>query len=164
MGDEYYNTIAPAYDELHEAEQLKKLEVIKPLLKINKDTKLLDVGCGSGISTNFECDATGIDPSDELLKIAEKKYPHIQFFQGNAEQLPFEDNSFDVVISLTAIQNFADIQKGISEIKRVGKKQFALSYLKQSNKAENIETEIKKQFPKAKRIEEEKDIIFVIKE
>lgn len=164
--DKYYDTIAPGYDELHELEQKKKLEIVKTELDINKETKLLDVGCGTGISCMFECDVTGIDPSEELLKIAEKKFPGVQFMQECAEELPFEDKSFDVVISLTAMQNFKDIARGISEIKRVGKKKFALSYLKKAEKADEIEKTINELFLKSKikRIEEEKDIIFIIKE
>lgn len=164
MPDLYYDTIAPGYDELHEQEQKKKLEIIKKELKITQKTKLLDVGCGSGISSDFDCDVTGIDPSEELLKIAEKKFPNVQFIQAYAETLPFEDNEFDIIISLTAIQNFNDIEKGLKEIKRVGKHRFALSYLKKSLKSKQIENIIKTLFPKAKKIEEEKDIIFIIKE
>jgi ubiquinone/menaquinone biosynthesis C-methylase UbiE len=162
--DKYYDSIAPAYDELHGAEQLKKLAIVKQHLTITPETKLLDVGCGTGIGCQFDCDVTGIDPSEELLKIAEKRLPQVQFFEGSAEQLPFEDRAFDVVISLTAIQNFSDIVKGIQEIKRVGKKQFALSFLKKSPKADEIEAILKKEFPKAQKIEEEKDIILIIKE
>ena len=47
-------------------------------------------------------------------------------------------------------------------MKRVGKKQFALSFLKKSEKAKEIENLIKEAFPKAKKIEEEKDVIFII--
>lgn len=166
--DAYYDTIAPAYDELHEAEQLKKLDIIKEELKkakinINTDTKLLDIGCGTGISSQFDCDVTGIDPSEELLKIAEKRLPAAQFFQQSAEALDFDDNEFDVVISLTAIQNFENLEKGLSEIKRVGKS-YAISYLKKSNKADEIDSLITKLFKglKIKKIEEDKDIIFII--
>ncbi|MEK6887223.1 MAG: class I SAM-dependent methyltransferase [Nanoarchaeota archaeon] len=162
--DKYYDTIAPAYDELHLEEQTKKLEIIKKEIKIDKETKLLDVGCGSGISSQFECDVTGVDPSEELIKLAEKRVPSAQFMVENAEQLPFEDKSFDVIISLTAIQNFNNIEKGLNEIKRVGKKQFALSFLKKSEKAEMIEDLIKDIFGKVKKIDEEKDVIFIIKE
>ncbi len=162
--DVYYNTIAQGYDRLHEQEQLRKLEIIKKELKITPQTKLLDVGCGTGISSWFDCIVTGIDPSEELLKIARKKHPKATFIQASAEKLPFPDHSFDVVISLTAIQNFSDIEKGIQEMKRVGKKQFAISYLKKSSKAEHIETIIKQLFLSTKRIEEDKDIIFIFKE
>ena len=164
MVDEYYNDIASGYDELHETEQLKKLAIIKEHLKITKDTKLLDVGCGTGISSQFDCDVTGVDPSEELLKIAERRLPVAQFLCESAEELPFEDHSFDVIVSLTAIQNFNDIEKGLSEIKRVGTKQFALSYLKKSVKANFIDETILKLFHgyKIQMIDEEKDVIFII--
>jgi len=162
--EDYYNLIADGYDELHKEEQEKKLEIIKKELEIKPETKLLDVGCGTGISSNFKCDVTGIDPSEELLKIACEKFPKSQFMKCNAESIPFADKSFDVVISLTSIQNFTDIEKGLSEIKRVGTNQFALSFLKKSEKTEKIEKLIKTNFPNAKRIDEEKDIIFINKQ
>ncbi len=162
--EEYYNYISDAYNELHELEQRKKLSIIKDKLKITKETKLLDVGCGTGVSTDFECDATGVDPSDELLNIAAKRFPQVQFIKAKAESLPFENNFFDIVVSLTAIQNFNDIEKGLNEIKRVGKKIFALSYLKKSEKAEMIEKLIASLFQKTERIEEEKDIIHIARE
>lgn len=159
---EYYDSIASGYDELHEEEQLRKLAIIKKELMINAKTKLLDVGCGTGISSGFDCNVVGVDPSSELLKIARKKHPGVTFIHASAEHLPFPDHSFDVVVSLTAVQNFNDIEKGLNEIKRVGKKQFALSYLKRSEKVKKIEKMIKKIFSSMKRIEEEKDIIFII--
>jgi len=162
--DEYYNEIAQGYDELHEFEQLQKVALIKEQLNIQPETTLLDVGCGTGISSQFDCDVTGIDPSEALLKKAKKKFPDKQFIAASAEELPFEDHSFDIVVSITAIQNFDDVEKGLQEIRRVGKKQFALSYLKRSFKAKSIEETITKLFPKNEKIEEEKDIIFIIKE
>ncbi len=166
MADDYYNEIASGYDELHEKEQLKKLGIVKKELKITKKIKLLDVGCGTGISSDFDCHVTGVDPSSGLLKIARKNFPKIKFIKASAEKLPFKDKTFDIVVSLTAIQNFSNLEKGLKEIKRVGRKQFALSYLKKSKKAKEIEKIIRKEFKdyKIKRIEEEKDIIFIIKE
>ena len=166
MADEYYNAIASGYDELHEDEQMKKLEIVKNHLNITPETKLLDVGCGTGISSIFNCSVVGVDPSKALLDIAREKFPKIAFKQASAEQLPFANHSFDIVISITAIQNFESIKHGLQEIKRVGKKQFALSFLKKSNKAKMIEAVITKTFSglTIKRIEEEKDIIFIIKE
>ena len=162
----YYDIIAKSYDELHEEEQKKKVGVIKKQLKINKDTKLLDVGCGTGTSSQFDCKVTGIDPSPELLKRGKKKYPEIKFVKAYAEKLPFKNKSFDIVVSITAIQNFNNIEKGIKEIKRVGKNQFALSFLKKSKKAKDIEKIIRKEFKdyKIKKIIEDKDIILIVKQ
>lgn len=157
-----YNDLAPGYDQLYEEEQLKKLKIIKENLEIKKIDKLLDVGCGTGISCQFDCDVTGIDPSEELLKIAEKKLPHVQFTKAYAESLPYNDNSFDVVISVTAIHNFENFEKGLEEIKRVGKERFALTVLKKAEKFNEIKNKIESLFAVKKVIEEDKDFIFII--
>lgn len=157
-----YNEIAKGYDELHGEEQLKKLGIIKQNIDIKKEDKLLDVGCGTGISSNFECDVTGIDPSEELIKLAEKKFPGSQFILADSEKLPFKDQEFDVVVSLTAIHHFKDIENGLKEIKRVGKNKFALTILKKSEKFDEMKTKIKELFDVNKEIDEEKDIIFII--
>ena len=166
----YYNSIAKGYDELHGEEQLKKLELIGREIKtdiklqdiIKPTYKLLDVGCGSGISTAFfkVKEKLGIDPSSELIKIAIKNYPTVKFAVQSAENLLFKDKTFDIVISLTAIQNFEDMQKGLKEIKRVGKAKYILTFLKKSPKHELIDSLIKKEFNIVKKIEESKDIIY----
>ncbi len=78
--DKYYDILAPSYDELHGFEQLKKIVAIQELIKIDNDLHLdsemvlLDIGCGTGISTlmlNILC--AGLDPSSELLHIAQRK-------------------------------------------------------------------------------------------
>jgi ubiquinone/menaquinone biosynthesis C-methylase UbiE len=154
----YYDDIAEGYNELHEKEQLRKLKVIKENLEIKPEHTLLDVGCGTGISTLFSnAKATGIDPSKKLLDQADKS--KARFIQCSAEQLFFTDKSFDIVISVTAIQNFNDIRHGLEEIRRVGKR-YALSVLK-CHKLNEIEKEINNIFDVKKRIDQGKDIIFI---
>ena len=154
----YYDSIAEGYDELHEEEQLKKCRIIAKHFK-PENKKILDAGCGTGIASNFFKCKIGIDPSEKLLAIARKKFPEIKFIKARAENIPFGDNEFDAVISLTAIQNFDNIENGLKEIKRVGK-EFVLTFLKRSEKREVIESLIKKLFKIKKTIEEEKDIIY----
>ncbi len=85
------------------------------------------------------------------------------YIQSYAENLPFKDKCFDKVISVTAIHNFKNIRKGLEEIKRVSKKDVALSILKRSTKIAEIKECIKKLFKITKKIEEDKDIIFFAK-
>jgi len=157
----YYNSISSGYDELHEEEQLKKCKIIAEYFN-SKNKKILDVGCGTGIAANFFHCKAGIDPAEKLIEIARKKYPKIKFLVAKSEKLPFKDNQFDAVISITAIQNFDDIEKGLREIERVGR-EFVLAFLKKSKKRDVIEKLIKKSFKIRKTMEEEKDIIYLAK-
>jgi ubiquinone/menaquinone biosynthesis C-methylase UbiE len=156
----YYDEISEGYEELHKEEQLKKVELIKKHLKLKVSDKLLDVGCGTGLTTEpWNCKRYGVDPAPKLLEKAKCK-DSIEYKLAPAENIPYEDNYFDVVISVTAIQNFQDIEKGLSEIKRVGKGKFVLSFLKKSAKKEVIDKLIRKLFKVDNMIEEEKDFIY----
>lgn len=156
----YYDEIAKGYEELHEEEQLKKIEIIKKHIKIKPTDKLLDVGCGTGLTTEpWKCERYGIDPSAKLLEKARQKN-NIKYDLAPAEKIRYPDNFFDIVISITAIQNFRDIEKGLREIKRVGKNKFVLSFLKKSEKKESIDGLIRKIFDVTKVIEEDKDLIY----
>lgn len=159
----FYDVIARGYDELYKEEQLKKIKLIKKYLDIRLKDKLLDVGCGTGLTTTlWKCKRYGIDPSKKLLERA-KQRGNIIYKQAYAEKIPYQDNFFDIVISITAIQNFYNIEKGLKEIKRVGKDRFVLTFLKKTGKKEKIEKLIKKYFKVEEKIEEEKDIIFITK-
>ena len=160
----YYDEIATGYEELHKEEQEKKIEIIKQSLKPKPDEKLLDVGCGSGLTTRpWNCKRFGIDPSEKILQKARDKDKQGIYIKAPAENLPFKNNEFDIVISITAIQNFDSIEKGLSEIKRVAKDKIIISALKKSPKINNIKDLIKANFKISKEIEEDKDIIFLLK-
>src|SRR3989338_4185825 len=152
----YYDDISEGYDELYRDEQIKKLNIIKSKIKIGKNSKLLDVGCGSGVSSDFGCFAVGIDPSMGLLKNNKNKMK----VRGVAETLPFRDSSFDWVISVTGMHNFDDAEKSVNEAKRAGKNNFVFSVLKKSKKFDKISGIIHKNFKVYNSVEEDKDVIF----
>ena len=82
-----YSVIAPSYNELYREEQLNKLKIIKKHLNVKPSDKLLDIGCGTGVSTNFfKCKTYGIDPCKEMI---EKGTKNLQV--AEAESLPFQD-------------------------------------------------------------------------
>jgi len=142
-----YSEIASSYNELYKDEQIKKLSMIKRNIKIAP--VLLDVGCGTGISTNyFNVKSVGIDNCKEMLNI-----------------LPFKNKSFNTVISVTGFHNFKDMEKALKEVIRVSKNgNIAVSFLKSSSKLKNFRTLIVKYFKKFKEIEDSKDILFIIEQ
>ncbi len=155
----YYDEIASGYEELHKEEQFNKLGIINNHLRISSKTTMLDVGCGPGWASEFfDCVFVGVDPSQRLLDIGLNK--GINLIRASAEQLPFDDESFDVVISVTAVQNFDDINKGIEEIKRVSKKDIVITTLKDSPKIHDIEMKIREELLVMDVIENEHDLFF----
>src|SRR3989338_2555842 len=150
---DYYNTIAASYNELHGEEQVKKAKAILQYLKVIKTDKLLDVGCGTGIATSlFDCEKTGIDPSAELVKQCSFKA-----IVGKAEELPFPDKSFDIVLCMTAIHH-CDVDKALAEIKRVAKRDVVITVLKKLKNADELIHKIRKMFTVVNEVEEEKDV------
>jgi len=161
---DFYKLISKGYDGLYGEEQKVKHDIIKANLNIKNGDLLLDVGCGTGSS--FNCRVIGIDPSMELLQQSQNNnnknsYNAFNKILAKAENIPFKDNAFDKVISVTSMHNFDDFEKGILEIKRVGKRDFAFSILKKANDFESIETGIKDNFNVAKIIDGKKDWIFI---
>ena len=156
----YYDEIAEGYDALHGEEQRKKTIVIQKVLEelgIGFDS-LLDIGCGSGISLEgWDCEKKGIDPSVKLVEKAKQKGFDVQV--GSAEEIPFGDHSFDLVICLTAAHHF-DLHKALKEMKRVGRQYFVFSFLKKAD-VEGFRKKLIEEFRVIKEIAEEKDIIFI---
>jgi len=82
--------------------------------------KILDVGCGIGSIEErlLEFDITGIDSSEEMLEEARKRSDK-EFIHGDAENLPFEENSFDGILYLTTLEFIPDYKKALKEASRV---------------------------------------------
>lgn len=95
--------------------------------------KLLDLACGDGFDFAFYkksgVDIYGLDASEELLKIAEKRKLAVELKNGLFENVPFEDKYFDVVVSKYAIMTSADMEPVFKEIHRVLKPCGMMMYL-----------------------------------
>ena len=98
-------------------------------LNLPADSHTLDVACGIGTTTlmmarQFGLESVGLDFSqaniDSAINAAGKNPPVLsEFFQGSADNLPFEDNSFDAVVCECAVSTFPDQPKVIREFLRV---------------------------------------------
>ena len=72
-----------------------------------KNAKVLDVGCGSGFVAKYlienNCSVVGIDTSFEMLKLAKKRIPEVEFIEMDMTKFSFPDDSFNGIVSLYAI-------------------------------------------------------------
>ncbi len=99
--------------------------------RIRAGESVLDVACGTGntavMARARNAAVTGLDLTPELLAVAQKRaaeegYDDITWKAGDAEQLPFPDGTFDVVVSSCGLMFAPDQQKVADEVARVTKR------------------------------------------
>jgi ubiquinone/menaquinone biosynthesis C-methylase UbiE len=98
--------------------------------QIPRDSKFLDVGCGAGYSLmrasqDLNCEVEGIDAdpgSHGVGRFIKDMVNTVPIKQGFAENLPYENETFDVVYSSHVLEHVNDEAKSLSEMKRVLKK------------------------------------------
>ncbi|MFH1638497.1 MAG: class I SAM-dependent methyltransferase [Candidatus Woesearchaeota archaeon] len=110
---------------------LESTEKLVKLCRINKDSYVLDMGCGVGATSCYlakkhGCSVVGVDISKRMIDRAKERAKEqgleIEFVRADAQKLPFENNSFDAVISesVTAFPN--NKAKALKEYRRVTRK------------------------------------------
>jgi ubiquinone/menaquinone biosynthesis C-methylase UbiE len=110
-----------------EASIIKHEQFLKGVLSTIHNNDVFELATGSGnLSEILPCDNryTGIDISEGLLKIAYRKFTKAKFeifklFLCRAEELPFQDNQYDICICNLSLNFFTDIEYVLTEIKRV---------------------------------------------
>ena len=95
-------------------------------VQLVKDKRVLDIACGSGYGAAMLVESgakevVGGDIDDEVIRAAKDRYKNsnLNFEKVNAEELFFNDEYFDVVVSFETIEHIKDYKKYLSEIKRV---------------------------------------------
>lgn len=103
--------------------------ILNDILKIAPSRKLLDVSCGAGYTLEAAAkdmlDVAGIDISEEAISRAQKRIPNADLKVGNAESLPWADESFDYVTCLGSFEHFLHAERVAAEISRVMKPEAA---------------------------------------
>lgn len=89
-----------------------------------KNHRVLDLGCGRGetaglLAREYGAAVTGVDASEALIRACRAQVPEAEFLTADAENLPFEDSSFDILISECCFSVFSDPKKALREAKRV---------------------------------------------
>ena len=133
---ELFNSIAERYDLTNRLislglDKLWRKRACEEVLKFvdGNNLKILDVACGTGDmmlcmkkrleKRNLSAEFYGLDCSEEMLKLARRKVPFAKLTVGTAEEMPYPDESFDVVSVAFGLRNFSDRGKAIQEIERV---------------------------------------------
>jgi arsenite methyltransferase len=111
---------------------LNATEELAEVCHINKDTYVLEVGCGTGLTAcylakRYSCPVAGVDLSEQMIDLSRKRASRegiaarLEFRTADAQYLPFEDGLFDVVICESVTAFLDDPQKGMREYVRVVK-------------------------------------------
>jgi SAM-dependent methyltransferase len=105
------------------------------LVESVNSTNILDVGCGEGAVANFlnnkpsikANQIAGLDIELNRLRIARAINPELQFYQGSIYNLPFQNNSFDLVLALEVLEHLEFPEKAIGELNRVSRDWIVIS-------------------------------------
>ena len=121
--------LAPAeiYDQLFVPTFFSRFtDLVLQASHVTKGQTVLDVGCGTGALAVAASDrvlprgkVSGLDANEEMLEVARNKDIPIDWNFGTAEQLPFDDDTFDSVISQFALMYVEDKPKALQEMRRV---------------------------------------------
>jgi demethylmenaquinone methyltransferase/2-methoxy-6-polyprenyl-1,4-benzoquinol methylase len=130
-----FNNIAPQYDFLNRflsaGIDISWRKKALSMLKSDNPKKMLDIATGTAdvailaAKTLSPEKIIGIDISEGMLELGKQKIANlhlqnvIELQKGDSEAIQFEDNSFDAVTVSFGVRNFQDLEKGMSEIKRV---------------------------------------------
>jgi len=150
--EEMFDNISGNYDFLNRLLSLKidvnwRNQLVEKV-KSKNPKKILDVATGTGDlvieqAKKIDAEFIGLDLSQKMLnvgiyKIEKGKLAHkIKMIKGDAENLPFENNTFDAVTVSFGVRNFENLKKGLNEMNRVLKPNGTL-YILEFSKVEGF--------------------------
>lgn len=117
---------AAGYDPLTARWEKRHGGELRRRLLANARGRVLEIGVGTGLSIPFYPpvdELVGTDPSEPMLRRARRRAAQtgrdVTFVEAPAERLPFEDDSFDTVVSMLVLCTVSDQQGALEEIRRV---------------------------------------------
>ena len=125
----FYKYLSKVYDQINPFiwNEEMRTEALD-LLDIEDGDRVLDVGCGTGFATEGILERTehvhGLDQSVHQMEKAWQKFgkhDRVRFYRGDAERLPFEDDTFDIVWSSGSIEYWPDPVAALVECRRIAK-------------------------------------------
>jgi ubiquinone/menaquinone biosynthesis C-methylase UbiE len=128
LNEELWDSRARTYDRRFSFTRWTQRKLVS-MLQLGEDPHLLDLACGTGWAVRYAASLAnghgqfyGVDNSSKMIEQAEansKNYLNVQFCKSRVEELPFENDFFDFVISSNAFHHFSNPEKALREAKRV---------------------------------------------
>ncbi len=121
-----FDRIAPVYDAMNRlmtAGLDRRWRRLTVEATVRRGDRVLDSCCGTGdlaiAARQAGAQVTGLDFSERMLERARRKDPSIEWLQGDALALPFDDGSFDAATVGFGVRNLEDLDAGLRELARV---------------------------------------------
>jgi len=128
-----YDTTAGIYDRRYAEEQETKIEAAMRHFEMEKKSKILDAGCGTGLLFSHVGEKTrivvGLDVSKKSLLVARGRVgalSNVDIVQADADNMPFGKRVFSHVFAFTLIQNTPNPVETLRELERVASKDAVL--------------------------------------
>lgn len=129
LNEEKWDLEAENYDNRRFPYLRSMQEKIVSLLNLNKNQRLLDVGCGTGRALRLASSLVkskgefyGIDLSSKMVRVAKSNssnYKNMYFYKANSEKLPFKNNFFNLIMCSNSFHHYSNPDKVLNEIYRV---------------------------------------------
>ena len=129
LSQEHFDRQAAEYDSrdtfYYSREGKISCRDIAQYLQNEEYSNLLDVGCGTGylfdlLQKQRPAEYWGLDLSSKMIEVAQSKnIPGTTFIQGKANELPFDDESFDIVVCSQSFHHYPYQNEALEEAKRV---------------------------------------------
>ena len=120
-----FNVAADAYDRFMGRYSVPLAPLFADFAGVTSGKRVLDVGCGPGALTGelirrtAPGDIGAVDPSESFVDAARERYPAVTVRRGAAEELPFDDDTFDVALAQLVVHFMTDPVAGLREMSRV---------------------------------------------
>ena len=138
---EGWQRVAEKYDSVWSSSTRQFIPPLLDAADVSGKLSVLDVGCGPGYVSAAAAERgaqpIGLDFSNEMIAIAKKTFPEIEFREGDAQELPFADGTFDRVVANFALLHLVNPERACAEACRVLKADGKFGFTTWAHVAEN---------------------------